>query len=134
MIDHADKNRRDHIVTIEDPVEFIHQSRQCWSTTARSPSHAPSRRPCARPSARTPTSSWSASTLHTVSGAKTVERILEVFPASEQGLIRNPLSTSLRLVLAQTLFRRVDGRGRVAAFEILVGTPAVANVLREGTT
>ena len=74
------------------------------------------------------------STLHTTNAAKTVDRIIEVFPQEEQGQIRSALSTSLKLVVAQTLLKRVDRKGRCAALEIMVVTPAIANLIRENKT
>jgi twitching motility protein PilT len=72
--------------------------------------------------------------LHTTSAAKTVDRVIEVFPVSQQEQIRNTLADGLRAVVAQTLFRRIDRRGRVAALEIMIATPAVRNLVREGKT
>jgi twitching motility protein PilT len=73
-------------------------------------------------------------TLHTENAAKTVDRIVEVFPHGEQPQIRNTLSTALRIVVAQNLFRRIDQKGRCAALEILVCTPAVGNLIRDSKT
>jgi twitching motility protein PilT len=157
IIDHANKNRHDHIVTIEDPVEFMHQSQGCLVNHREISKHTRSFAAALRAAFREDpdiimvgelrdletirlaieaalTGHLVLGTLHTVSATKTVERILEVFPSSEQPLIRNSLSSTLRLVVAQTLFRRLDQRGRIAAFETLVCTPAVANIIREGTT
>jgi len=74
------------------------------------------------------------STLHTISAAKTIDRIIEVFPGDLQGQIRSGLSESLRAVVSQSLFKRIDKKGRVAALEILVGIPSVRNLIREGKT
>jgi twitching motility protein PilT len=73
-------------------------------------------------------------TLHTQSAAKTVDRIIDVFPADQQNKIRQTLSESLKGIVAQTLFKRIDKKGRLAAFEILVFTTAIANLVREGKT
>jgi len=73
-------------------------------------------------------------TLHTSSAAKTVDRIIEMFPSSEQAQIRSTLSDGLRAIVAQTLFKRVDEKGRCAAMEILIATPAVRNLIREAKT
>jgi twitching motility protein PilT len=73
-------------------------------------------------------------TLHTTSAAKTVDRVIEVFPVSQQEQIRNTLADGLRAVVAQTLFRRIDKKGRVAALEIMIANPAVRNLIREGKT
>jgi twitching motility protein PilT len=73
-------------------------------------------------------------TLHTTSAAKTVDRVIEVFPVSQQEQIRNTLADGLRAVVAQTLFRRADKKGRIAALEIMIANPAVRNLIREGKT
>jgi twitching motility protein PilT len=70
-------------------------------------------------------------TLHTTSAAKTVDRIVEVFPAEEQGQIRSTLSDGIRAIISQTLFKRIDRKGRIPALEILIATPAVRNLIRE---
>ena len=72
------------------------------------------------------------STLHTTSAAKTVDRIVEVFPAEEQAQIRSTLSDGIRAIISQTLFKRIDKKGRIPALEILIATPAVRNLIREG--
>jgi twitching motility protein PilT len=73
-------------------------------------------------------------TLHTINAAKTIDRVIEVFPSDEQSQIRNTLSTSLKLIVAQNLFKRVDKKGRCAALEILVATSAIQNLIRENKT
>jgi twitching motility protein PilT len=72
--------------------------------------------------------------LHTSSAAKTVDRVIEVFPANEQAQIRNTLADGIRAIIAQTLFKRIDKKGRCAALEILIATPAVRNLVRESKT
>jgi twitching motility protein PilT len=73
-------------------------------------------------------------TLHTLNAMKTVDRIIEIFPASQQGQVRSTLSDALKAVVSQTLFKRIDMKGRCAALEILIATPAVRNLIREGKT
>ncbi len=73
-------------------------------------------------------------TLHTINAMKTVDRIIEIFPANQQGQVRSTLADALRAVVSQTLFKRVDVKGRVAALEILIATPAVRNLIRDGKT
>jgi twitching motility protein PilT len=157
IVDHANKNRKDHILTIEDPVEFVHQSQGCLVNHREVSTHTQSFASALRAALREDpdiilvgemrdletirlaieaalTGHLVLGTLHTVNAAKTVERVLEVFPAGEQAMIRNSLSGTLRIVVAQTLFKRMGGRGRCAAYETLVCTPAVANLIREGNT
>jgi twitching motility protein PilT len=157
IIDHANKNRKDHIVTIEDPIEFVHQSQGCLVNHREVGTHTRSFAAALRGALRedpdiilvgemrdletirlaieaSNTGHLVFGTLHTTSAAKTIDRAIEVFPAEEQAQVRNSLSTGLKVVVAQNLFKRVDRRGRVAALEILVCTPAVSNLIREGKT
>lgn len=157
MIDHANRNRRDHVVTIEDPIEFVHKSQGCHVTHREVGTHTRSFASALRAALRedpdiilvgemrdletialaleaAATGHLVLSTLHTQSATKTVDRIIDVFPAEQQSQIRVTLSETLKAVVSQTLFRRKDTRGRVAALEILVVTPAVANLIREGKT
>ena len=157
IIDHANKNRRDHIITVEDPIEFVHQSQGCLVNHREVGTHTKSFSAALRGALRedpdlilvgemrdletirlaieaSNTGHLVFGTLHTTSASKTVDRVIEVFPAEEQAQVRNSLSTGLRIVVAQNLFKRVDKRGRVAALEILVCTPAVSNLIREGKT
>jgi len=157
MVDHANKHRKDHIITIEDPIEFVHQSQGCLVNHREVGTHTRSFSAALRGALRedpdiilvgemrdletirlaieaAETGHLVFATLHTTNAAKTVDRIIEVFPHEEQGQIRSALSTSLKLVVAQTLFKRVDKRGRCAALEIMVVTPAVANLIRENKT
>src|SRR2546428_1776769 len=157
IIDHANKLRKDHIITIEDPIEFVHQSQGCLVNHREVGTHTRSFSAALRGALRedpdiilvgemrdletirlaieaAETGHLVFATLHTTTAAKTVDRIIEVFPHEEQGQIRSALSTSLKLVVAQTLFKRVDKRGRCAALEIMVVTPAVANLIRENKT
>src|ERR1051326_7367641 len=130
IVDHANKNRKDHIVTIEDPIEFVHPSHGCL-VNHREVGDLETIRLAIEASN---TGHLVFGTLHTSSATKTIDRVIEVFPAEEQAQIRNGLSTGLKVVCAQNLFKRVDKKGRCAALEILVCTPAVSNLIRENKT
>jgi twitching motility protein PilT len=157
IIDHANKHRKDHIITIEDPIEFVHESQSCLVNHREVGTHTKSFAAALRGALRedpdiilvgemrdletirlaieaSNTGHLVFGTLHTTSAPKTIDRAIEVFPAEEQAQVRNSLSTGLRVVVAQNLFKRIDKRGRVAALEILVCTPAVSNLVREGKT
>src|SRR6202451_2122830 len=157
IVDYANKNRRDHIITVEDPIEFVHESKSCLVNHREVGIHTKSFASALRGSLRedpdiiligemrdletielaltaASTGHLVFGTLHTQSAAKTVDRIIDVFPADQQNKIRQTLSEALKGVVAQTLFKRSDKKGRVAAFEILVFNTAVANLVREGKT
>jgi twitching motility protein PilT len=157
ILDHANKHRKDHIVTIEDPIEFVHQSQGCLINQREVHMHTKSFAAALRGALRedpdiilvgemrdletirlaleaSNTGHLVFGTLHTTSAAKTIDRVIEVFPAEEQAQVRNSLSTGLKVVVAQNLFKRIDKRGRCAALEILVCTAAVGNLIREGKT
>ena len=157
IVDHANRHRKDHIVTIEDPIEFVHQSQGCLVNHREVGTHTKSFAAALRGALREDpdiilvgemrdletirlaleaanTGHLVLGTLHTTNAAKTIDRIIEVFPAEEQAQVRNGLSTGLKLVVAQNLFKRVDKKGRCAALEILVCTAAVGNLIREGKT
>jgi twitching motility protein PilT len=157
MIDYANKNRKDHILTVEDPIEFVHESKNCLVNHREVGMHTKSFGAALKGALRedpdivlvgemrdletielaltaASTGHLVFGTLHTQSAAKTVDRIIDVFPADQQNKIRATLSESLRGVVAQNLFRRIDKKGRVAALEILVFTTAIANLVREGKT
>lgn len=157
MIDYANKNRKDHIITVEDPIEFVHESKNCLVNHREVGVHTQSFSSALRGSLRedpdiilvgemrdletielaitaASTGHLVFGTLHTQSAAKTVDRIIDVFPAEQQNKIRATLSESLRGVVAQNLFRRIDKKGRVAALEVLIFTTAIANLVREGKT
>ncbi|HEY3098764.1 MAG TPA: type IV pilus twitching motility protein PilT [Methylomirabilota bacterium] len=157
IVDHANKHRKDHIVTIEDPIEFVHQSQGCLVNHREVGTHTRSFSNALRGALREDpdiilvgemrdletirlaleaanTGHLVLGTLHTTNAAKTIDRIIEVFPAEEQAQVRNGLSTGLKLVVAQNLFKRIDKKGRCAALEILVCTAAVGNLIREGKT
>ena len=154
IIDAANDVRTDHIITIEDPIEYVHQSHQCIINHREVGLHTQSFSAALRSALRedpdiilvgemrdletialaieaAATGHLVLSTVHTSSAAATIDRIIEVFPAHEQALIRMSLADSLRAIVAQTLFARADQPGRVAATEILVATPAVRNLIRE---
>jgi twitching motility protein PilT len=157
IVDYANKNRKDHIITIEDPIEFVHESQGCLVNHREVGTHTRSFSAALRGALRedpdiilvgemrdletielaltgASTGHLVLGTLHTASAAKTVDRIIDVFPADQQNKIRTTLSEALRGVVAQNLFKRIDKKGRVAAFEILVFTTAIANLVREGKT
>src|ERR1051325_10921622 len=157
MLDYANKNRRDHIITIEDPIEFVHESKGCLVNHREVGLHTQSFASALRGALRedpdivlvgemrdletielaitaASTGHLVFGTLHTQTASKTVDRIIDVFPADQQNKIRATLAESLKGVVAQNLFKRVDKKGRVAALEILVFTEAVRNLVREAKT
>jgi twitching motility protein PilT len=157
VVDHANRHRKDHIITIEDPIEFVHDSHGCLVNHREVGAHTRSFAAALRGALREDpdiimvgemrdletirlaleaanTGHLVFGTLHTTSAAKTIDRVIEVFPAEEQAQVRNGLSTGLKVVVAQNLFKRVDKKGRCAALEILVCTAAVGNLIREGKT
>lgn len=154
IIDEANRTRSDHIITIEDPIEFVHQSRGCLVNQREVGIHTKSFAAALRGALRedpdiilvgemrdlttmslaieaASTGHLVFSTLHTTSAAKTVDRIVEVFPAEEQGQIRSTLADGIRAIISQTLFKRIDKKGRIPALEIMIATPAVRNLIRE---
>ncbi len=157
IIDQANRSRKDHIITVEDPIEFVHRSQGCIVSHREVGLHTETFSSALRGALRedpdiilvgelrdlettalaieaSSTGHLVFGTLHTSSAAKTVDRIIEMFPASEQAQIRSTLSDGLRAIVAQTLFKRVDIKGRCAAMEILIATPAVRNLIREAKT
>jgi len=157
IIDVANKTRKDHILTIEDPVEFVHRSQSCVVNHREVYSHTKSFTAALKGALRedpdiilvgemrdletislaveaASTGHLVFGTLHTTSAAKTVDRVIEVFPSSEQAQIRSTLSDGIRAVVAQVLFKRIDKKGRCVAQEILIATPAVRNLIRENKT
>lgn len=157
MIDYANKNRKDHILTVEDPIEFVHESKNSLINHREVGMHTKSFTAALKGALRedpdiilvgelrdletielaltaASTGHLVFGTLHTQSAAKTVDRIIDVFPADQQNKIRATLAESLKGVVAQNLFKRIDKNGRVAALEILVFTTGVANLVREGKT
>jgi twitching motility protein PilT len=157
LIDKINIDRKAHIITIEDPIEFVHNNKNSLINQREVSSHTKSFHQALRAALRedpdviligemrdletislaltaAETGHLVFATLHTNSATKTIDRIIDVFPEAQQSQIRTMLSESLRGVIAQTLVRRQDGRGRVAAVEVLVNIPAVANLIREGKT
>jgi len=157
IIDYINEHYTKHIVTIEEPIEFVHQHKKSLVTQREVGLHTKSFSRALRSAMRmdpnviligemrdTETISLALTcaemgilvfgTLHTNSASKTVDRIVDVFPAEEQARIRTMLASSLQGVIAQQLLRRADGSGRVAAFEILVGNPALGNLIRTSQT
>ena len=156
MVDLVNRNRTDHIITIEDPIEFVHQSKRCLVTQRQVGIHTSSFKAALRAALRedpdvvlvgemrdletiaiaietAETGHLVFGTLHTTTAASTLDRIIDQFPADRQAQIRVMLSESLRGVVAQVLCKKVGG-GRVAAREILLSIPAVSNLIREGKT
>lgn len=154
MIDYINSNRQDHILTIEDPVEFVHESKRCLVNQREVHRDTKGFAPALRSALRedpdvilvgelrdletirlaltaAETGHLVFGTLHTTSAAKTIDRIIDVFPGDEKGMVRSMLSESLQAVISQTLLKR-EGGGRVAAHEILVATSAIRNLIREG--
>jgi len=157
IIDLLNKERKAHIITLEDPLEFIHENQTCLIMQRQVGVHVESFASGLRAALRedpniimvgemrdleTIALAITAAevgllvfgTLHTSSAAKTVDRIIDVFPKDQQDQIRTMLSESLKGVIAQQLLKRADGQGRIAALEILIGTQAVGNLIREGKT
>ncbi len=157
IVDYTNTQRKDHILTIEDPVEFVHKSKSCVVNHREVGLHTRSFSAALRAALRedpdiimvgelrdletislateaASTGHLVFGTLHTQSAAKTVDRIVDVFPHDQQEQIRATLADSLQAVVAQTLFKRRNGKGRVAALEILIATPAVRNLIRDGKT
>ena len=157
IIDVANRSRKDHIITVEDPIEFVHQSQGCIINHREVGLHTRTFSAALRGALRedpdiilvgemrdletislaieaASTGHLVFGTLHTSSAAKTVDRVIEVFPANQQEQIRSTLADGLRAVVAQVLFKRVDKKGRCAALEIMIATPAVRNLIREGKT
>ena len=156
MIDLMNRTRHDHILTIEDPIEFVHPSKQCVVTQRQVGVHTKSFRNALRAALRedpdivlvgemrdletvsiaietAETGHLVFGTLHTTTAASTIDRVIDQFPADRQSQVRVMLSESLRGVIAQTLCRKIGG-GRVAAREILITIPAISNLIREGKT
>ena len=157
LVDYANTKRRDHIITIEDPIEFVHQSKSClvnqreigrdsrsFGTALRSAlredpdiilvGEMRDLEPISLALEAAETGNLVFATLPTTSAPKTIDRIIEVFPPEEQAQIRTSLSESIQAIIAQTLFKRADKKGRVPALEIMFGIPSVRNMIRESKT
>ena len=154
MINYINENHPAHILTIEDPIEFVHQSKKALVNQRELHQHTHSFANALKSALRedpdvilvgemrdpetiglaltaAETGHLVFGTLHTTGAAKTVDRIVDVFPAGEKEMVRSMLSESLRAVISQTLMKTKDGSGRVAAHEIMLSTPAVRNLIRE---
>jgi twitching motility protein PilT len=154
MINHCNDNRPDHIITIEDPIEFVHESKRCLVNQREVHRDTLGFTEALRSALRedpdvvlvgemrdletirlaltaAETGHLVFGTLHTSSAAKTIDRVVDVFPAAEKEMVRSMLSESLRAVISQTLLKK-NGGGRIAAHEIMIGTPAIRNLIREG--
>src|SRR6478735_2905832 len=154
MINHLNENEYGHILTIEDPIEFVHDSKKCLINQREVGPHTHSFSAALRSALRedpdsvlvgelrdletirlaltaAETGHLVFGTLHTSSAAKTIDRIVDVFPGDEKEMVRAMLSESLQAVISQTLLKTKDGSGRVAAHEIMIGSPAIRNLIRE---
>jgi twitching motility protein PilT len=153
MMDHVNNERFEHILTIEDPIEFVHESKKCLVNQREVHRDTLGFNEALRSALRedpdiilvgemrdletirlaltaAETGHLVFGTLHTSSAAKTIDRIIDVFPAAEKTMVRSMLSESLRAVISQTLLKKTGG-GRIAAHEIMIGTPAIRNLIRE---
>jgi twitching motility protein PilT len=157
IIDQANRTRKDHIITVEDPIEFVHESQGCIVNQREIGVHTKTFSSALRGALRedpdiilvgemrdietmslaieaASTGHLVFATLHTSSAMKTVDRIVEVFPSAQQSQVRSGLADSIRAIVAQVLFKRIDRKGRCPALEILIATPAVRNLIRESKT
>jgi twitching motility protein PilT len=153
MVDYKNDNEYGHILTVEDPIEFVHESKKCLVNQREVHRDTLGFNEALRSALRedpdtilvgemrdletirlalsaAETGHLVFGTLHTSSAAKTIDRIVDVFPAAEKSMVRSMLSESLKAVIAQTLMKKIGG-GRVAAHEIMIGTPAIRNLIRE---
>jgi twitching motility protein PilT len=154
MVDHKNDTEYGHILTVEDPIEFVHESKKCLVNQREVGPHTLSFNNALRSALRedpdvilvgelrdletirlaltaAETGHLVFGTLHTSSAAKTIDRVVDVFPAAEKDMVRSMLSESIRAIISQTLLKTKDGSGRVAAHEIMIGTPAIRNLIRE---
>ncbi len=157
MLDRINRERQEHIITIEDPIEYVHQSQGCLVNQRQLGEHTPSFQHALRSALRedpdvilvgemrdletislaltaAETGHLVFATLHTVNAAETVNRIVDVFPAEQQRQVRGMFANAAKAIVAQCLLPTSDGRGRVACHEILIATPAVRNLIREEKT
>ncbi|MES2818856.1 MAG: type IV pilus twitching motility protein PilT [Pseudomonadota bacterium] len=153
MLDYINSNKYHHILTVEDPIEFVHESKKCLINQREVHRDTHGFSEALRSALRedpdiilvgemrdletirlaltaAETGHLVFGTLHTTSAAKTIDRVVDVFPAEEKSMVRSMLSESLQSVISQTLIKKVGG-GRVAAHEIMIGTPAIRNLIRE---
>jgi len=154
IIDFINTEQKGHILTIEDPIEFVHKSKNCLVNQRELGPHTKSFANALRSALRedpdvilvgemrdletislaltaAETGHLVFGTLHTSSAPKTVDRVLDVFPPAQQAQVRAMFAESIQAVISQALFKRKDGKGRIAAFEIMLGTPAIRNLIRE---
>jgi twitching motility protein PilT len=154
MVNHINENDYAHILTVEDPIEFVHEAKKCLINQREVGPHTLSFSNALRSALRedpdvvlvgemrdletirlaltaAETGHLVFGTLHTSSAAKTIDRIIDVFPSEEKEMVRAMLSESLQAVISQTLCKTKDGQGRIAAHEIMLGTPAIRNLIRE---
>jgi twitching motility protein PilT len=154
IIDYINDTVKEHILTIEDPIEFLHLSKKCLLNQRELGPHTKSFANALRSALRedpdvilvgemrdletiqlaltaAETGHLVFATLHTSSAPDTVDRVIDVFPAGQQNQVRSMLSGSLQAVISQALFKRRDGKGRVAGFEVMIATPAIRNLIRE---
>ena len=154
MVNHVNENLYGHILTVEDPIEFVHDAKRCLINQREVGPHTLSFTNALRSALRedpdiilvgelrdletirlaltaAETGHLVFGTLHTSSAAKTIDRIIDVFPAAEKEMVRAMLSESLKAVISQSLLKTKDGNGRIAAHEIMIGTPAIRNLIRE---
>lgn len=154
MIDFINGERKEHIITIEDPIEFVHTSKNCLINQRELAAHTHSFSNALRSALRedpdvilvgemrdletialaltaAETGHLVFATLHTTGAPKTIDRIIDVFPAEQQQQIRTQFSETVQAVVSQRLFKKRDGSGRIAALEIMIGTPAIRNLVRE---
>src|SRR5213082_1612859 len=154
MVNHLNENEFGHILTVEDPIEFVHDSKKCLINQREVGPHTLSFANALRSALRedpdailvgelrdletirlalsaAETGHLVFGTLHTSSAAKTIDRIVDVFPAAEKDMIRSMISESIRAIISQALCKTKDGHGRAAVHEIMVGTPAIRNLIRE---
>ncbi|MFY9552655.1 MAG: PilT/PilU family type 4a pilus ATPase [Thermoanaerobaculia bacterium] len=157
LVDRINETERGHIITVEDPIEYVHHSKECLVNQREIPAHSKSFAKALRQSLRedpdvilvgemrdletialaitaSETGHLVLATLHTTTASSTVDRIINAFPPDQQGQIRMMVADSLKAVISQTLLPRRDGSGRVAAYEILRNTPAVAGLIRDAKT
>ncbi len=155
MIDILNNSLKGHIITVEDPIEFVHDSKKCLINQREVGAHTHRFATALRATLRedpdiilvgemrdletialaltaAETGHLVFSTLHTSGAPKTVDRIIDVFPSGQQSQIRAQFAESIQAIISQVLLKRKDGRGRVAALEVMIGTPAVRNLIREG--
>jgi twitching motility protein PilT len=153
MVDYKNDSEYGHILTVEDPIEFVHESKKCLVNQREVHRDTLGFNEALRSALRedpdtilvgemrdletirlalsaAETGHLVFGTLHTSSAAKTIDRIVDVFPAAEKAMVRSMLSESLKAVISQTLMKKIGG-GRVAAHEIMIGTPAIRNLIRE---